>query len=288
MLGVLIDTHTHIVSADLEGFPQQPSSLANGDWWADCDCSAEALRDGVNVSGVSGVVLVQAAGPYGDDNSYLTSAVGALDHRFAAAGIVDPAAAAPSTALRALAEQPGVAGVRLFHIPTPSRPWLGTSAADDLIDTAAGLGLSISICCLPDTFSAVHHHLARRADVAFVLEHCGFADFSGEPPYPGAAALWALAQHANVHLKFTPTAASVSGADPASLLREIVDRFGARRVVWGSDWPQHREVDGYTDQVDRIASWLDHLPTGERRAVAWENALRLWPAAWPHLRGGPG
>ena len=278
---VLIDTHTHAIASNTARYPQRDSQLANGAWWVGGDFSADRLRSQVADSSVDGVVLVQAAGPYGDDNRYLVTA---SDYDlFGGVCIVDPTAPNASGQLTALSERSGIDGIRLFHVPTPTDPWLAAPAADTLIDRAAELGLTVTVCCMADSLGLLGRQLQRRPDVSFVLDHCGFADFSGELPFAEAQPLWDLASHKNLHVKFTPTLVKQNGVDPAALAEAVVERFGSTRVVWGSDWPQHRETTTYAEQVDLVQSWFLGFDDETRSAIGGENALRLWPRSWPHL-----
>ena len=278
---VLIDTHTHIVSPDTNRYPQRGQVLANGAWWSGVDCSFESLVAEVGQSDVDGVVLVQAAGPYGADNTYLTDTLGATDHQFLGVGVVDPAEGAVER-LKALAAA-GLAGVRLFAIPYSAPGWLAGPVGNELIDTSADLGITVGVCCQPEALDDLAIQLQRRPDVTMVLDHCGFADFRDGPPFSAAQPLWDLASHNNLVLKFTPTLVRLNDAQPDQLLQALVDHFGADRIVWGSDWPQHREVDehgrqlSYVEQVDRIVSWMTELSPQQQQLIAGQNTLRLFP-----------
>ena len=287
---VLIDTHTHVVSTDTVSYPQQSFVLPNGSWWDGVDCSVEHLAREVDESGVDGVVLVQAGGTYGEDNSYLAAAVGHDAERFVGSCIVDPGGDDAVARLADWAAHAGISGIRLFHIPQPDVPWLASPVGDRMVDAAAKLGLSIAICCQADDLPDLAVQIARRPDVNFALDHCGFADFTRGAPFAAASALWDLAAHKNLAVKVTPTLVRINDAVPEQLVEAVVGRFGASHVLWGSDWPQHREVGEsgrpltYGEQVALIQSWFGGLPAADRAAIGGGNALRLWPGAWPHLR----
>lgn len=281
----LTDTHTHAVSPDVDRYPRLETALANGQWWQGNDCSFERLATEISASSVRRVVLVQAAGAYGDDNTYLSDSLRHGDDRFVAVGIIDPSKGSdpkPAERLRSLADL-GVAGLRLFQIPQPAVGWLGDSGAAELIDTCDELGVTVSVCCMPEAFPELATQLGRRLDVPVVLDHCGFADFTGGPPFAAAQSLWDLAAHPNLVVKFTPTLVRLNNAEPQELLDALIRHFGAERIVWGSDWPQHREVgEGgepltYAQQVERIQLWMSHLSPQQQLLIAGGNAARLWP-----------
>ena len=92
--------------------------------------------------------------------------------------------------------------------------------------------------------------------VPFILGHFGLADLSWEC-FPAAA----LA--ANVYVDTT--------ANPmVRVLREWVDRFGAERMLWGSDFPF------YNVQYERDKLQALGVTEENRQLIAGENAHRLY------------
>ncbi len=291
----LFDTHVHVVSADIDRYPRIATKLANGPWWetTSIDTSGSALVENLTRARCSGAVVVQAAGAYGTDNRYLIDTIGAEPDRLVGVAIVDPRGGVGTIRqeLAALAAA-GVAGVRLFHIPTPDPVWLGTPVGDDLIDAAAALGLTVSVCVQAHDLAHVAAQLESRPEVEMVLDHCGFADFSGGAPFDSAVPLWELAAYPNLIAKFTPTlvAQEATGADgpgrARAMLGAVAERFGPDRVVLATDWPQHREVDATTAQplsyaqtVQLIIGWTDGFRPNDRLAMLSGNAERLYRGA---------
>jgi len=283
---MLIDTHTHVVSSDPQAYPRRAVALANGAWWESFDAGVEPFAEAVQRSAVDGVVLVQAAGAYSDDNRYLLDALDCAGP-FVGAVIVDPYSGPdPVGRLRALARDERVRGVRLFHLPRPATPWLGGDDGVALVRTAAECGLSVAVCCRAEDAADLDRLAAQCPEVPLVLDHVGFPDLAGEPGPSGWP--WSLADRGNVVVKFTPTMVEVGGrvwADAPTVLAETVARFGPDRVVWGSDWPQHRQAPTYGAQIEQIVGCLDTLPDGAAAAVRGANAARLWPGAWPDPDG---
>ena len=71
--------------------------------------------------------------------------------------------------------------------------------------------------------------------------------------------------------------AVAAGERPANVLATIVDAYGARRVIWGSDFPQ-TPVASYREAVTEGRSAAAALPEQDRDDILGGNALRLW---WP-------
>ncbi len=123
--------------------------------------------------------------------------------------------------------------------------------------------------------------LERHPGVPVVLDHCGFPDLRGGPPFTGAAPLLALAEHPGLHLKVTSHVLEAAGADdPAAagaFVEHLVAAFGAERLVWGSDYPQtHGRT--YAELVALGRDACRALSDADQARVLGENALRLWPS----------
>jgi predicted TIM-barrel fold metal-dependent hydrolase len=102
-----------------------------------------------------------------------------------------------------------------------------------------------------------------------VLDHCGFVDVVG-----AFERLAALAPLENVHLKVS-SRVLVQG-DPASIVRRLADRFGAGRLMWGSDFPASDARD-YRGWVELARAGARQLSAEEAGLFLGDTALRLWP-----------
>ena len=66
-------------------------------------------------------------------------------------------------------------------------------------------------------------------------------------------------------------------------LRELIDTFGAERVVWGSDFPFVLEQCGYSGETPAagiIRECGARLSDEEMAAVMGGNLRRMFPGAW--------
>ena len=232
--------------------------------------------------GVDRAVLVQAHGAYGTDNAYVLDAVAAAPDRFVSVVIVDPDDADPPATLRTLADVPGCAGVRLFGIGPTAPAWFdgaGRRRAVGRPRPSSGSGSSPR--CSRRSCPRLRRMLERFPDVPVVLDHCGFPDLSGGPPYPGAASLLALAGFASLHLKVTShvleDAEARASGGAASFVERVHAEFGADRLVWGSDYPQTHDRP-YAALVALGRDACAGLPAVDRDLFLGGNALRLWPA----------
>ena len=179
----------------------------------------------------------------------------------------------------ALATRPGFSGIRLFAIGASPPAWLDDTSTDALWDTAAELGLRMVVALLPPDLPRLRRRLEWFTGPV-VLDHCGFPDLRGGPPYPGAAGLFALAGFGTLHLKLTShllEGAEAEG-DPhgRALVTQLVATFGAERLVWGSDYPQTHDRT-YAELVALGEGACAELGDEDSDRIMAGNTLRLWP-----------
>ncbi|HEY1282368.1 MAG TPA: amidohydrolase family protein, partial [Acidimicrobiales bacterium] len=114
------------------------------------------------------------------------------------------------------------------------------------------------------------------------LDHCGFADI-GDPASATMAVLTRLAGHANLRLKVTTTILRMQpprAGDERDVLERLCAGFGAGRLMWGSDYPQHYE-ETYAEHL-ALARWAcSRLPAADQERFLGGTALELWPELAP-------
>ena len=187
-----------------------------------------------------------------------TALIGELAAR-PACGIVGAIAACrPETAERAVfaafAERalanPLVRGFR--HVLHTMPDDLSTSAdfRANVRRLTAG-GHPFDVCALPRQLPHAAALAEALADSVLVLDHCGIPDVAGAALDPWRAHIAALARHDNVYCKISGIIAygnggrwpqgeegeAVIAGDLRPFVEHVIDCFGWRRVLWGSDFP---------------------------------------------------
>lgn len=127
--------------------------------------------------------------------------------------------------------------------------------------------------------------LARQVPgLTFVLDHLPYE------PLPDAAAraaaetaLDGLAELSNVHIKVSNvlrlkrTELKPVAADYADLLDPIWERFGPRRVIFGSNWPVSIKHNGpYADVVGVMNDYLTRHGDEAKDLYFWQNGVRAY------------
>lgn len=132
------------------------------------------------------------------------------------------------------------------------------------------------------------HEAARLAaefpDTVLVINHAGvLLDREPETIMRWRAALDAVAGQPNVMIK--ASGLGVSGLDWAAsdngtVIRTLVEVFGAKRVMFGSNFPVDRMFGAFDALLAGFKDAIRHLPAAEQRDFFIGNAQRLYRPRW--------
>ncbi len=263
----VIDTHVHVVAADEATYPLNPSG-ATGPWYRDDPCTLERLLGLLDDHDVAGAVLVQAISAYRYDNRYTLDAAARSPGRCTPVACPDLAGPDPAgEAARLVAA--GARGLRWVAIHDgglrePAAVWA----------VAEHHRLPVVVTLLAAHLPALADALPRLPAIPLALDHCGFADFTHGVPDELAA----LARAPNLALKVSTIALDHAAAhgDVRELLAELVARFGADRLMWGSDYSQTHDRP-YGDVVEYARHAASKLGDHDRDAFLAGTARAYWP-----------
>jgi predicted TIM-barrel fold metal-dependent hydrolase len=265
---VLIDTHVHVISPDLDRFPLQPPGVNTGPWWETHPCSADLLGLLMADAGVDRAVLVQGVGAYGFDNEYTLSASMAAPDTFANVVCTDRHAEDATTTLRDLLER-GARGYRWFMVHDDTR----LEEPRALWDALGSLRVPVVMTFLADRLEDFAVVVPKLPEIPLAVDHCAFADLSQGIP----DGLAALGEFSNVFLKVSTHAlrSAAEGGDAADAVAELAARFDGR-LMWGSDFSQTHDVP-YEELVQLGRDSAAKLSDVTRDAYFAGSALELWP-----------
>jgi predicted TIM-barrel fold metal-dependent hydrolase len=274
---MIVDTHVHVVSEDQDAYPFAPGALP-GRWYLESPCSAEGLIEQMDATGVDRAVLVQGVGAYSFDNRYATDSATRHPGRFVSAVCVDARTEDAVETLRRQAREHAARGVRLFTIGERGFA-IDDPATFPLWRVAAEEGLHVIVTLLSDQLPALDRVLEKFPETPVSLDHCGFPALTG-PPWNDNTALLQLSRHANLNLKVSThvlDATSDAVGDPGGFVAVLAEHFGARRMMWGSDFCQTHDR-SYAELVALGRQAFGALPDPDRDQCLGGTAARLWPA----------
>jgi len=274
----LIDSHLHVVSPDIGRYPQQPGGRGR-DWWTGRTVDVDRIGRDLDAQSVDRGVIVQAVGPYRNDNRYARAAVRSRPERYALVVAIEANGEDPGSELTAEVAAGEVAAVRVFAAGGDAG-WLTDGRGAAIWAAAAAAGTAIVAALFPDHLDGLAALVGAYPDVPVALDHLAFPDLTGGAPFVAAAPLFALAALPPVAVKLTTigldAARSAAGpGGPAALVDRLCEVFGPDRIAWGSDHPQTFET-SYPEMVRGVRDACARLDATARDAILGGTAARLW------------
>ncbi|GAA0981500.1 hypothetical protein GCM10009555_049680 [Acrocarpospora macrocephala] len=273
---MLIDAHAHLTVND----PAYPGAEVRD------PMTAERLLAALDEHGLAAAVAVQRAHVYGFDNSYVVDSAARHPDRLAAMCVIDALADDADAVVRRWAAR-GAVAMRLTapgghqHGGPRGTDWFAGPAALRVWRQAAELGLSMCLHIYrwnrDDCLAALPGVVRAFPGTPVVLDHIASVEADRPEPYPGADGLLALADLEQVHVKVTTLNHArllAAGVAPADVVFWLVSRFGAGRVLWGSDVTQTPV--GYPDMVRIGRESVAGLTPGDAALVLGGTAARLY------------
>lgn len=275
----MIDSHAHLISADVAQYPPAPLSGTLEDGALDDPVTAERLIALLDANGVERALAVQRAHIYGFHNDYVCDAAAQYPDRLRALCMVDALAEDIREIVRYWMRDRGSVGIRLTepHKGADSS-WFASRAAMRAWETVAELGGPVRL-----HFYRWNREAALRAllpvlesfpDTPVVLDHfSNIAGESGAPDYGVDEPLLALADQPNVYLLYSMINLGKLAAlklPAAPVVARVVRTFGASRVMWGSDVAQSKGT--YAEMVELAKSSVELLTPAERQQVLHDTA----------------
>lgn len=278
---MLVDTHVHVIAEDHQRYPFRPVADYRrgrlGAWHEETPVSTERLLEEMAGAGVDRAILVQPFSAYGYDNAYHADSVAAHPDRLVGICTVDPLAADAPERLSYWIRERGMHGLRLTTNREGAR--LDDPRTEPLWERAGALGIPVCVLTTPDHLAAVRTMAGRFATVPVALDHVGGIGAGTNQPAAVVATLLELAALPNVYLKVSTVNLApleAAGDEALDLWRQIVARYGARRLLWGSNYPVSQEG-SYADMVALGRRALPFLSAAERESFLAGTAVHLWP-----------
>ena len=219
----------------------------------------------------------------GYDNSYSVEGARQFPGVFRVCGRFDPTEPDPRGRLRGFMSEPTMAAVRLFWYSADDA-WLSDGSLDAFWPEAESQHVPVCVYA-PHNVGALHDLAVRFPDLRIVVDHLGADLFS--PPgrrFDHWHEVRRLATFENVSLKVSalPEATGERFPFPAAQerVREVYERFGPDRLMWGSNYPLTTRVCTYAEAVDLIRLACDFLPPEDRAKVLGGTAAKVLALPW--------
>jgi predicted TIM-barrel fold metal-dependent hydrolase len=263
----VVDTHVHVFVRGLK-------LAAIRRYVPDYDATIEDYLARMDRFGITHAVMVQPSF-LGTDNSFMCEVLREHRQRLRGIAVVEPDVS--EAELDAL-QRDGVVGIRLnldsLPIPEFDRgPW------PKLLASLIARDWQIEVHREARDLALVIDPLVE-AGVRVVVDHFGRIDDDLGADDPGFKHLLSKASSRRVWVKLSGAYRNGSEgrgfAHAPAAARQLLDHFGADRLVWGSDWP-HTRHESYID-IPRMRRELDAWVTdpADREGVLGTTALELF------------
>jgi len=149
------------------------------------------------------------------------------------------------------------------------------------IKRLSNTGLTFDLCVLPHQLPIAAALVDHCPEVSFILDHCGVPDIKGRAISPWNVDLAELAKRPNVVAKISGIIA-YGDADSWGLddLRpyfdHVVEAFGHKRIIWGSDSPVCNLGGGIEAWVAATHALTNDWSLEDRTAFYTGTAQSIW------------
>jgi L-fuconolactonase len=280
MVGSFVDSHVHFWDPSVLAYRWLAAEPAIAGPHRPAELSAEAGGEGPRQ-----IVFVQAECDRAQalDEVAWVSRIAKTEPRIAAIVAFAPVDEGRETlrALDRLQEYPLVRGVRHLIQGSADPDFCRRPAFVEGVRAAGERGLSFDLCIRHAQLSAAADLARACPGTSFVLDHAGKPDIRGARLDPWRADLRAMAElpHVSCKLSGLVTEAggdrwTVDGLRPYA--DHVLDVFGPKRVLFGSDWPVVKLASSYARWLAAADSLLESLGAADRDAIFSDNARRTY------------
>jgi predicted TIM-barrel fold metal-dependent hydrolase len=265
------DAHLHVWQFESERYPWSPLRNMRPDY----EGTVETLLDKMERNGVSKAVIVQPSN-YGYDHRYVLDCLARYPDHFAAVALLDFKANDATQRLTELVAQ-GFRGARLFFYGDPDVSWIDTAPTHRVLARADELGAILTVFGRWDNMDVVYRLAQEHPSLRIVVDHLGHPDVEKQETWP---AVLRLADLPNVYIKVSDFATlsrrSYPYADVSPFVREVHAAFGARRMMWASNFPNSLAHLPYEQSLTLVRNALPDLPPAEMTRIMGGTVAELW------------
>jgi predicted TIM-barrel fold metal-dependent hydrolase len=278
---MIIDVHCHVVSPDRETYPLAPIGGKQSDWSSERPTTPEQLIAAMDEAGVEKAAVVQASTAYGHNSSYLADSIIKFPKRFTGVFSLDPL---DPQALEQMDHwvSRGMTGMRVFTTGSTmpgQQTWLDDERAFPVWEKAGALKLPIAMQMTAEGIPLLLKIVKAFPQTNFLLDHLARPVINDGAPYAKAQSLWDIAGYKNIYLKLTSRTVEhcqQGKSTPEAFMAKVLSTFGAKRVLWGSNFPAHDDT--LKNIVDETLHVLASVSDADRAQILSGTALDLYPS----------
>ena len=226
---------------------------------------------------IDGTILVQAA-PTMAETEFLLRITDQTPFVLGVVGWVGFAAASAVEDIKRLAMHPKLVGLRPMIQDIADDDWMLRPDLTPAFEAMIQHDLTFDALVLPSHLSQLHRLLSRHPDLRCVIDHGAKPDIANNKFDSWARDIAVVANSSNAYCKLsgliTEAGDDWTPAQLAPYIAHLLEIFGTKRLVWGSDWPVVTLADNYKNWLDIAISFIPDGPA--KGAVFGSNACELY------------
>ena len=285
----VVDAHLHLFKAVSEDYPR---TVYPGMADAEMEVPAEELLEVMGAAGVDKAIVV----PLGPQDEYLRDLQINFPGRFVGVGNHDPESKQIAEDLDRRIDLSDIQGIRVSRVDA------NASTADDpetyelfpLFQAMAERGLRVWFYSEPQQVELYEKVLELLPELVTVFNHSGFMvtidnlaideyrrpHFTTDVPPPTLDLLARVAENPNTYVHFSGQYAfshrPYPYLDMAPVAEALNNSFGAKRMLWASDFPWILSEPGYQEQLALVDHLLPDISDTERDLIRGGTASSLF------------
>tara|TARA_B100001123_G_C15325852_1_gene1029498 strand:- start:439 stop:1329 length:891 start_codon:yes stop_codon:yes gene_type:complete len=290
----LVDAHLHVFAKQSSEFPREDTAICP----ADREEPVEKLMGLMEAHDVDHAVLVQIGGTSIEHHAYLQNCLTTYDGRFKGIGLVSPGCDSPRDHMDRLAGEGNIVGFRMSSMGGPLDPlapiditsfatfeiWQYAAEKDYVLWLYPPAGEAHLVPWLVEAFPQVrvvyNHLMVTPGKGKGSLDELGRPRIDTPiPPMSHWSTLVALHPYENVNVllsgQYAFSKEDFPYRDLAGWHSGLVNRFGADRCMWATDFPWILEAPGYEPYTRVIDELMPDLDEESRRLIMGETARRV-------------
>lgn len=209
--------------------------------------------------GVDRTIVVQAA-PTEAETQFLLRMADATPFIAGVVGWTDLTSPDAARTIEKLSRNPRLLGLRPMVQDLPDDEWLLQTALAPAIDAMKRAGLRLDALVRPRHLPMLLRFLERQPDLPVVIDHGAKPAIASGAIDDWAAQMRRIARESKAYCKLsglaTEAGPSWNGTTLQPYVDVLIDAFGPKRLMWGSDWPVLHEAYP-ADTAAPYVSWHD-------------------------------
>lgn len=272
---MIIDAHFHSWRLDRGDYGWLTPALGR----IHRDVSVDDWRAVSAVHAVQGGVLVQAA-PTEAETRYLLALADRHPAVLGVVGWVDLLATEAPARIAALAQHPRLKGLRPMLQDLVDTDWLLQPALTPALRAMIHHGLVFDALVQPRHLPNLLRFARRWPDLPIVIDHGAKPEIATGQREPWATQMAELARTTHAVCKLSGLLTEAGPAPDPQAVRPwaewLLQVFGPRRLLFGSDWPVLELAGSYADWWMAVQPLCAGMDAAAREAVLGGNARRVY------------